>query len=656
MGRIIQKGNGKTTVYVTGVNIGGLAPTLNTYYLGVDLTTGVYEKLNPSGTIINLESSGGGSFTGGTVSGNTNFTNSLSANTFSATTYLNLPGDSVEVTYSELVDKITGSTLVIGTYYIITDFQTCYDQPDFEYDNTPIISGNYKQGPVEPIVILATSADTISSIAYQPAYPNDTIKYDWSWDMTEVTNGVAYGRITERIDEFNNRTDYDHRNILFKRYRLFTHREELIINGTIELLNDGTINGTDTFFSGLNVGDVIYIPNASPSYYEIIYVDNDTLMSVSGDTIGSAGPGEKVYRTIEETNDINGYFSYKITNVKTSDYLEYTTFGNALLSNYAKNNYIGNYANNHTNIGETFILSNNVFLEGQYESNKFGDYCYNNTWGTDNENNTWGDFCYNNVSTNDIDRNIFGHYFYGNLINVNLNRNQIGNDFANNRLLAENDEDFRNNIISDRFESNIIYSEFYDNTINIGFELNVIGDYGNLTNFRFYRNQIGNYFNSNIVRQDFQNNNVRTNFQSNVINGEFVGNTILNGFNNNNIGTYFAVNEIGNAFNNNNINDDFYYNKTNYYFNNNVISNEFNYNDIKTYFYNNRPSNLTLFGWSDLSTVSTRTYNTFLSSLNGGNLGRKILGKELVMRVVSTSQYFKIIFNFAILIYFNALI
>ena len=191
-------------------------------------------------------------------------------------------------------------------------------------------------------------------------------------------------------------------------------------------------NGTDTSFTGLTIGDVVYIPNAYPSYFEIVSISGDTLMSVSGDTINSAGPGAIAYRTIEETNDDNSYFSYKRTNVKTDDFIEYTTFGDALNQYYAKNNYIGNQANNYQNEGNGFLLSNNVFLEGQYESNKFGEYCYNNTWGTDNENNTWGDFCYNNVSTNDIDRCTFGNYFRNNLINVNLNRNQIGNDFENN--------------------------------------------------------------------------------------------------------------------------------------------------------------------------------------------------------------------------------
>ena len=57
-------------------------------------------------------------------------------------------GGVVEITYSGLVDKITGETLSPGTFYTITDFRTCYDQPDFAYNGDSIITGNYKKSDV----------------------------------------------------------------------------------------------------------------------------------------------------------------------------------------------------------------------------------------------------------------------------------------------------------------------------------------------------------------------------------------------------------------------------------------------------------------------------------------------------------------------------
>jgi len=549
------------------------------------------------------------------------------------------------INYSSLVTLISNSGLTQGSFYSIDDFRTCYDQPDFDYDGNPITTGNYKQGPVEPIVVLSTSNSTISPVAYQPTYPNDFIKYDITYNITEVTSGVSYGRIYERIDEFNNRTDYDHRNILFKRYRLFTYRDELRLNGTVEILSGGIVSGTSTTFSSLTVGDVIYTDIVSPSYFEVVSITGNTLMTVSGDTINTTGAGEVIYGTIEETNNSNGYFSYKQTNVKTDDFIEYTTFGDAISNDYAKNNYVGNYANNYTNVSSgTFLLPNNVFLEGQYESNKFGDYCYNNTFGTDNQNNVWGDYCYENVSVNDIDDNIIGHYFNRNLINANLTSNHIGNDFSNNQLLNENGVDFEDNIIGNGFSNNLIYSAFYKNEILDNFQNNLIGDFGNLDNFEFYRNYIRNGFVKNAVRQNFQNNQIGTNYRENTINGSSQGNTILNGFDNNQIGADFSLNNISHEFTINRVNDGFSKNTIKYAFINNVISNQFNTNDIGAYFQYNNPSNLDLFGWSDLSTVSTRTYDTFLNSV-GGNIDNFILGKEFVMRVTSTSQYFNIIFN-----------
>lgn len=607
MGRIIQQNNNRTTVYTTGENFNNLSATTNTYYIGVDVDGG-YKLLNPTGGVNNLTSP-------------------------------------IPVTYNGLTTLINTSGLTAGDYYLITDFRTCYDQPDFDYNNNPITSGNYKQGPIEPLIVLAISINKISNNAYQPAYPNDKITYDWAWNITEVTSGATYGRITERIDEFNNRTDYDHRNILFKRYKLYTYRPNSPLNGTIELLSGGTVNGVNTTFTGLTVGDVIYIPTTNPGFYEITNIIDNETMVVSGDTITSVGGGQSFYKGIEESNG-NGYFSYKRINVKSNHYLEYTTFGDAIFNSYAKNNYIGNYANNYTNIASaTFILSNNVFLEGRYESNKFGDYCYNNTFGTDNSNNVWGDWCYENVSTNDIDDCTIGSYFYSNIINTNLNNNVINNYFNNNLLLTENSSDFSDNIIGNFFQYNIIYSTFYRNTTDNFFAYNLIGSFNDLDGFSFYENKIGGNFENNVIRGEFLRNNIGFNAYYNVFGDNFENNNLKNYFNYNTIGNNFGNNIIDNYFNNNNISDYFVNNNIGDYFNVNKISYNYSFNIVGSNFYYNQYSNYANTGWFDLSNISTtRIYDFFRTSLDGA-VGDVILGKELVMRVISTSQYFKIKFT-----------
>jgi len=588
--------------------------------------------------------------TGGTYSNNSIILNDSNNNSITIT---GLTSSSViEVAYTGLVESITTSALTTGAYYLITDFKTCYDQPDFNYDGSSITSGNYKEAEVEPILVLATSNSTISEKAYQPKYPNDSIKYDWTYDTTEVTGGVAYGRITERIDEFNNRTDYDHRTILFKRYRLFTPREGLRLNGTIEIEGDGLVTGVNTSFTDLTEGDVIYVPSVYPSYYEIVAIVNDTSMSISGDTIGTNGSGLSFYKTIEESNGGEAsYFSFKRTNVKTNDFVEYTTFDNAISINYAKNNYIGNFANNYTNVSNgDFILSNNVFFEGEYESNKFGDYCYNNTFGTDNQNNIWGDYCYENVSTNDIDNNIIGHHFYGNLINDNLVSNRIGNYFYNNRLLAENNDSFTHNVIGDNFYNNTIYSWFHENEILNEFYGNVIGDFGNLTNFEFNQNRVGNYFYDNTVRQNFYNNIIDDSFYNNTLNGDFYRNVIGYNFSNNlNVGYDFYNNNIGvETFSNQIIGDYFNSNNIGNYFNNNKISLNFQDNQVNNNFQSNTFGEAQYFNWinTTIENLTGRTYDTFYESLGGNNnVGNVILGKELIMHDTVNNEYHKVKFT-----------
>ena len=126
-----------------------------------------------------------------------------------------------ELTYDELYTLYTGLSLVPGKFYLITDFQTCYDQPNYNSTGGSITTGNFKSGSTEPLVVLAISNGSLSPQAFSPSNPNDLIKYNIAFNFTEVTNTPAKGRITERIDRFNNRTDYDFRAVQFIRYRAF---------------------------------------------------------------------------------------------------------------------------------------------------------------------------------------------------------------------------------------------------------------------------------------------------------------------------------------------------------------------------------------------------------------------------------------------------
>jgi len=126
--------------------------------------------------------------------------------------------DTILVTYNELTTLINNSGLVPGSYYTITDFQTIYEQPDYDTNKVADTTPTVKSGPITTLIVLAVNVNTLDIEAYQPLYPKDEIYYDASYTATLKTNTPAKGRIIGRIDEYNNKTDYDHRVVLFKRY------------------------------------------------------------------------------------------------------------------------------------------------------------------------------------------------------------------------------------------------------------------------------------------------------------------------------------------------------------------------------------------------------------------------------------------------------
>jgi hypothetical protein len=579
-----------------------------------------------------------------------------------ATTPAGGGGGYIDITYSEIIYAIDEGVLIPGSYYRITDFRTCYDVPEYYLNGNSKTFGaiDYVQGSLEPIIVLATSTNKISSTAYQPSYPNDRIQYDCTFNSTSNTGGTAYGRITERIDEFNNRTDYDHRNITFNRFQSYNQDSQL--TGTINSYDSSTgiITGNGTLFlDEVETGDILFfeyqgymagvkVVSATASNTTILVVVD----SLFGSTINFTGGTIPFYTSTSTGN----YYEYKEVYVgqkNEEDFERILTFN---LDGSAIHNYVGDYSKFYLNeLGSNsgFLLANNVFYGNRTYSNTIGDRSYNNTGTYWFSRNTIAGRFYNNVIYNNgfysnsigeyFDNNIVKGYTYDNTIEQyfennkiyrNFNNNKIGNGLSNNVIYR----DFNNNKIDNGLNSNVIYSDFYDNQIGLYFNGNTIGDNGNLGNFNFYRNRIGNNFEYNTVRQNFQNNQIGNQFNNNTANGDFYKNVIGNGFNyNQNIGYDFYGNHIGNGFNNNElIGDYFYNNQIGEYFNNNSISYLFNNNQIGNTFEENTLGDIQYFKWNDTSieNLTTRNYNTFYNSLygdGGENIGNVILGKELIM-------------------------
>jgi hypothetical protein len=466
-------------------------------------------------------------------------------------------------------------------------------------------------GNTEPILLLAISTTGFSPTVYSTLYPQDKITYDISWNITEITSSPAKGRITERIDNLNNRTDYDHRSILFKRYRGYSYDEDSPLSGLVGISGlTGTTavlygNTGTTFTSNFSTGDIVSVRNLDPSFFEVISVVSNSLAIISGVTINETTDSPYYFG-----ND-DGIMSYYQPNIRQNQVYEYTTFGDAIDDGGAVNNYIGNYSNLHLEFGTgDFLLANNVLLNGSFRNNTIGNGSYNNTFNDDCDNNQIGDSFYNNSTNDDFDGNIIGENFRNNYITSNFNNNRIGSDFYSNTLLGSDfyrnnignnfnnnvwtNGDFQNNEIGNQFNNNNIYNDFYNNDIGNGYNQNE-------SYSQYFRNLIGNGYNGNTVYSVFYENNIEHVFYNNTIGTiltigtyNFSGNRIGNDFENNNCYGSFAYNTIGTNFNYNEVQDGFGFggsssqgNRIGNYFENNTIGEYFYNNTIPDNFYNN---------------------------------------------------------------------
>jgi hypothetical protein len=380
-----------------------------------------------------------------------------------------------------------------------------------------VSSSSYVTGVTEPIIVLATSSNTLAVDAYQPSYPNDKIKYDVTYTTTESGN-PAFGRITERIDEFGNRTDYDHKNITFKRYLLRTYDRLNPYTGTVEILADGIVTGsTGTTFTSLSPGQIIAIRNSNETFYEIVSISGDTSMIVTGETVTATGNGGYEFFNANS----HSYDSYYPNNIDgQSNFNLYNTF-EAIDNDGCINTHIGDHSKYYLNEGiGDFLLANNVLKDGRYENNTIGDSSYNNTFNDDCTANQIGYAFRNNITDDDFDSNVIGNFFETNIITANFNDNHVGNNFNDNFILCNS------------FYRNQIGNDFISNWLD--------GDWG----FDFYQNQIGDYFNDNVIYKDFYDNNIGNNFGTNTITGVCFDNIIGNSFVLNIIGNDFRYNQI----------------------------------------------------------------------------------------------------------------
>ena len=293
--------------------------------------------------------------------------------------------DTISMTYAQFYNTITNNNLQVGKTYILIDFQTVYDQMDFDAGGSLKPTLVTKTGATEQIWVYALSNNQIASKAYSATYPNDQIQYDWTYNTTRVNGSPAKGRISGRIDENNNRTDYDHREIKFIRY------------------DDGAGNFTVINDNG----------NASQEF--LTFVQNFTGGTVKDNWLGDFySIGALVGKEYG-----NNVFSGNLVISNTSSALfNSNTFSGAVNSNtFSGGNVYSNTFSGSVSSNTFDDVYNNTF-SGAVSTNTFSVNVYNNTFSGNVYNNTYSGNVFNNTFSGDVYNNTFT--YTGQLIYVTI--------------------------------------------------------------------------------------------------------------------------------------------------------------------------------------------------------------------------------------------
>jgi len=269
----------------------------------------------------------------------------------------------IDIAYADLVTAMSAGTLKTGSYYRINDFQTVHNIPN----TSPVVVNT---GPVEPLITLALSPNTISESCYSQTYPTDIVYYNTS---NSIITGSTKGVITRRVDTLLN-VDVcnDFRNVKYRRWKLLP----AAWSSTTAYTYWQTVQYTDGAIyycsnpSGVAAGD---IPSQSSDNWVMIFPNNNYYFAKSTSNfsvgelgIGSTPPAPSI--PVDATNfiDVNMFQDYNSLN-----YLLYhdlvikgglgalinlVFFRNPSQTQVIKNSYLGYYA---TTLSSSTVVADN---------------------------------------------------------------------------------------------------------------------------------------------------------------------------------------------------------------------------------------------------------------------------------------------------------
>lgn len=298
----------------------------------------------------------------------------------------------ISKTTAELRALIVSNTLVNGAWYINTDYQTIYAQPDYDVNGDIKSTLVIKTGSVEPLLLFAISDSSFASEAYSLNFPKDKLLYDINVDTTfdyggATNSAVAKGRIYERIDENNNRTDFDHRVVEFIRYDDGNGNYTVVNdngNTAQEFLSFNIAQSFDNYFASVYPFSQFVNREFGNNVFYDFLLGNEFSSSTANNTfreevISSRFSGNVDYNTFSGKVHTNT-FSGDIRKNTFSNSVQRNTFSGGVnqntFSGTVSNNIFSGTVSNNTFIGN---LNINTFI-GNLNTNTFGEQVSNNTF------------------------------------------------------------------------------------------------------------------------------------------------------------------------------------------------------------------------------------------------------------------------------------
>ena len=388
-------------------------------------------------------------------------------------------GGVTDILYNNLVSAIDEGGLVEGSYYRITDFATVHwmTEVNLSEETFPYIldEGNriIHTGANEPLIVIATSSNTISTEAWSATYPQDIIKYDWNpanWSsisaFVDSDDGVTpvtgfKGVIIRREDTLlANKVNFDYREITYRLWNI----EQTAWDVATEYNAGSFVQYGTKIYYGLDTGTGMEPETTEgwESYWRLLLDLND----------GTGGMNS--YVSFSSSGLYNISIDNNIPIVDTSDFVDRTMFADDISS--------------HNQFDECTFLPFTIFGTGCYDntfgtqcsSNTFGTGCYINSFGTRCSYNSFGTRCsYNSFGTGcsynsfgiGCSSNTFGTGCYDNTFGTQCSLNIFGADCYNNSFGTG----CSFNTFGTRCSYNSFGADCYDNTFGTGCSYNSFG-------------------------------------------------------------------------------------------------------------------------------------------------------------------------------------